>query len=85
MYSGEESDDLEDDKRLASSSAVPTRIQAMLDKVKEMTMHWANEKDGGEDEPTFMFGFVCGANMPCDRKTSNLLNTNKIWRHCLKT
>jgi len=63
LYSGEESDDLEDVKRLASSSAVPTRIQAMLDKVKEMTAHQAKEKDGGEDEPTSMFGFVHGANM----------------------
>jgi len=63
VCSGEESDNFEDVKRLASSSAVPTRIQAMLDKVKEMTAHQAKEKDGGEDEPTSIFGFVCGANV----------------------
>ena len=35
----------------------------MLDKVKEMSAHRAKEKDGGEDEATSIFGFVCGANM----------------------
>ena len=63
VYSGEESYDLEDVKRLASSSAVPSRIQAMLDKVKAMRADLVKEKDGKEDEPTSIFGFVCGANM----------------------
>ncbi|EJK54093.1 hypothetical protein THAOC_26347, partial [Thalassiosira oceanica] len=49
VYTGEESDDLE--------------VQAILNKVTEMTAHRAKEKDGGEDEPTSIFGFVCGANM----------------------
>ena len=62
-YSREESDDLEEVKRLASSSAVPSRIQAMLDKVKEMSALRVKEKGDGEDEPTSIFGFVCGANM----------------------
>ena len=36
---------------------------SMVNKVKEMTAHRAKEKDDGEDEPTSIFGFVCGANM----------------------
>ncbi|EJK47684.1 hypothetical protein THAOC_33580 [Thalassiosira oceanica] len=80
---GGESDDLEDIKRLASSSAVPALIQAMLDKVKEMSAQRAKEKDDVEDQRPYLgscAGPAC-ADRSCDWNTYNLLYSNRIALH----